>query len=68
MQLKINNQIKAFDCKSITIKALIDVELPNKQNGIAVAVNQIVVSKSQWASYTLSPSDDILVITATQGG
>jgi sulfur carrier protein len=68
MELKINNQNKNFDCKSLTIQELIDFELPTKQNGIAVAVNQTVVSKNQWATFLLSPSDDILIITATQGG
>lgn len=68
MELKINNTLKKFDCKSLTIQELLDFELPEKQNGIAVAVNQTVVSKNQWATFLLSPSDDILIITATQGG
>lgn len=68
MELKINNQNKTFDCKSLTVQELIDFELPEKQNGIAVAVNQTVVSKNQWPTFSLSPSDAILIITATQGG
>lgn len=68
MELKINNQHKTFDCKSPTVQELINFELPEKQNGIAVAVNQTVVSKNQWATFSLSPLDDILIITATQGG
>lgn len=68
MELKINNQHKIFDCKSLTIQELIDFELPEKQNGIAIAVNQTVVPKSQWITFPLSSSDEILIITATQGG
>lgn len=68
MELKINNQHKTFDCKSLTIQELIDFELPEKQNGIAIAVNQTVVPKSQWINFPLSSSDEILIITATQGG
>lgn len=68
MELKINNTLKKFDCKSITVQKLIDFELPEKQNGIALAVNQTVVPKNQWNTFLLSPSDDILIITATQGG
>jgi len=68
MELKINNQNKTFDCKTLTIQELIDFELPKKQNGIAVAINQTVVSKKEWNTFSLSPSDDILIITATQGG
>ncbi len=68
MELKINNQNKTFDCKTLTIQELIDFELPEKQNGIAVAINQTVVSKNEWNTFSLSPFDDILIITATQGG
>lgn len=68
MELKINNQHKTFDCKTLTIQELIDFELPEKQNGIAVAVNQTVISKNKWNTFSLSPSDAILIITATQGG
>lgn len=68
MVFKINNTLKNFDCKSLTIQELLDFELHSKQNGIAVAVNQTVVSKNQWATFLLTPLDDILIITATQGG
>ncbi|WP_130733463.1 sulfur carrier protein ThiS [Flavobacterium sp. J27] len=68
MELKINNKNKTFDCTSLTVQELIDAELPTKQNGIAIAVNEMVVPKNQWEHYFLSPTDTILIITATQGG
>ncbi|VXB19465.1 Thiamine biosynthesis protein ThiS [Flavobacterium sp. 9AF] len=68
MELKINNKNKTFDRPSLTIQELIDAELPTKQNGIAIAVNEMVVPKNQWEHYFLSPTDTILIITATQGG
>ncbi len=36
--------------------------------GIAVAVNNRVISKSEWNSYTLTTGDKIILIKATQGG
>jgi sulfur carrier protein len=36
--------------------------------GIAVAVNQRIISKSDWVTHVLSPNDAILVIVATKGG
>lgn len=36
--------------------------------GVAVARNAAVVPRSQWASTTLTPGDDIEIITAVQGG
>lgn len=37
-------------------------------NGIAVAVNQQIISKPHWSRTSLSQNDKVLVITATQGG
>lgn len=68
MELKINNQTKLFEATTLSVQALLDLELPNKQNGIACAVNNLVIPKTDWQSTTLSESDDILIITATQGG
>ncbi|MGO2101440.1 MAG: sulfur carrier protein ThiS [Psychroflexus halocasei] len=42
--------------------------LKSPQDGIAVAVNNTIISKNSWASKTLSDHDSILIIQATQGG
>ena len=68
MELKINNQTKPFALDSLTVQALLDLEIPNKQNGIAVAINNIVIPKSNWDSQHLNETDEILIISATQGG
>lgn len=68
MELKINNQNKQFSLDSLTIQALLDLEIPKKQNGIAVAINNTVIPKTNWNSYQLNETDDILIISATQGG
>lgn len=68
MELKINNQNKQFALDSLTIQALLDLEIPEKQNGIAVAINNTVIPKTNWNSHQLSEIDDILIISATQGG
>ena len=36
--------------------------------GIAVAVNNVVIQKSNWGNYQLNENDKITIITATQGG
>ena len=68
MELKINNQIKQFQADALSIQALLDIEIPQKQNGIAVAINSTVIPKSNWDNQLVSESDDILIISATQGG
>ncbi|MHC0443801.1 sulfur carrier protein ThiS [Flavobacterium sp. 3-218] len=68
MELKINQQTKKFNAESLSVQSLLDLEIPLKQNGIAVAVNNTVVPKTKWNEYLLHETDDILIISATQGG
>lgn len=45
------------------------VELDQAEGaGIAVAINQEVVAFDQWKQTPLKENDQILIITATQGG
>jgi sulfur carrier protein len=68
MDLKINNQTKQFTTYSLTVQALLDLEIPEKQNGIALAINNTVIPKTDWNTHFLKETDDILIISATQGG
>jgi sulfur carrier protein len=68
MELKINQQIKHFNVEALSVQSLLDLEIPNKQNGIAVAVNNTVVPKLNWNQYLVQETDEILIISATQGG
>ena len=43
-------------------------KLDISQNGIAVAKNQSIIQKAEWETTGLISGDDILIITATQGG
>jgi sulfur carrier protein len=36
--------------------------------GIAIAVNEAVVPRGEWAGYLLAAGDRVFVIRATQGG
>jgi sulfur carrier protein len=68
MELKINQQIKKFNAESLSVQSLLDLEIPNKQNGIAVAINNTVVPKINWNEFLVQETDEILIISATQGG
>ena len=68
MELKINQQIKKFNVESLSVQSLLDLEIPNKQNGIAVAINNTVVPKINWNEHLVHETDEILIISATQGG
>lgn len=69
MEIKINNQVKFFENKeNFTVQQLLDLEIPDKQKGIAVAIAAQVVPKSQWSETMLHHQDEVLIIKATQGG
>jgi sulfur carrier protein len=51
-----------------SVQQLIDTLLPQRQTGMAVAVNNLLVPRQNWHAHTLQPSDKVIVIKATQGG
>jgi len=50
------------------IKALLQKLNLTSPQGIAIAVNEQVVPKSEWESCVLKDNDAVLLIRATQGG
>ena len=67
MEIIFNNKPQIITEQS-SLQIIINNLIGEKQKGIAVAVNETVVSKAQWEFYKLQPHDNILVIKATQGG
>ncbi len=67
MEIILNNQRKIFPEQS-TIQQLLDEILPEKQKGIAVAVNSSVVTKTNWNQHVLNNHDEVIIIKAVQGG
>ena len=68
MELTINHQTRFFDPAPHSLGELLQAELADKTQGVAVAVNNRVVPQHIWASTPLKANDQILLITATQGG
>lgn len=67
MEIKLNNQIKTFP-EPCTVRQLLDEVIPEKQKGIAIAVNSSVIPKTDWGDHYLTNRDEVLIIKATQGG
>ena len=65
MKLKVNNQ--EMETGAITLS-----QFSQEQNlpttGIAVAVNQRMVPRTEWDSYILNEGDNIIIIKAICGG
>lgn len=68
MEIFINRQISQFSESELSIQTLLDKQRPGSHAGIAVAVNDQVISKNDWPVTTLSHYDRVLIITASQGG
>jgi len=67
MTVFINNKEHNLTQSKNLLEVLTDVNLIS-QRGIAVAVNNTVIPKSELEKYQLNENDKITIITATQGG
>jgi len=47
---------------------MLDEVIPEKQRGIAIAINNSVIPKINWHNQFLKHNDEVLIIKATQGG
>lgn len=67
MKLIVNGeQVKT---EAATLEQLLRTfELENAEKGVAVAVNDAVVTQDKWGDYQLDEQDRIEIIRATQGG
>jgi sulfur carrier protein len=68
MEITINDLKKEFIQSALTVQQLLDIEIPEKQKGIAVAINNMVIPKTEWHLKTINAGDNVLIIKATQGG
>lgn len=58
----------AIDVPSGKSVAELITEYSDRTTGIAVAVNQNVLTKAEWAQTALQPGDRVEIVSATQGG
>jgi sulfur carrier protein len=68
MEINLNNQLKKLPQENITLQQLLQQEIPGRQQGIAVAINNKIVPKNSWEHTRLVHQDNIIIIRATQGG
>ena len=66
MEITVNGENKIIDNESLLL--LINNLLGEKTNGIAIAVNEQIIPKSNWQNASLKENDCVLIINATQGG
>ncbi|MGQ1944026.1 sulfur carrier protein ThiS [Ornithobacterium rhinotracheale] len=64
--VKINSEIEQIPKETTLSKLVVLKNITTR--GIAIAVNQKVISRSKWEMFQLQENDTILIIKATQGG
>lgn len=65
MKLKVNGEMVEHDVAYLG-QLLETMALPER--GVAVAVNNTMISRIEWKNYSLSEGDNILIIKAACGG
>ena len=67
MEITINNQLQELE-GPVSVLSVLNDFVGIQHKGIAVAINETVIPKADWASHLLQANDRLLVIKATQGG
>jgi sulfur carrier protein len=67
MEITVNHQNYSVS-DACSVQQMLTAFLQLQAKGIAIAVNQEIVSKSDWQTYLLNPGDQVTIIKATQGG
>lgn len=66
MNIHVNHESKSI-AETSNLNMLLS-QLNISRQGIAVAINNQIITKTQWEQTLLSENDNVTIITATQGG
>lgn len=68
MNIKLNGEVLSLPNSVLSVSELISWKSLIDSKGIAVALNDCVVLKDNWANQVICENDNVLIIEATQGG
>ncbi|WP_419698459.1 sulfur carrier protein ThiS [Mucilaginibacter sp. NFX135] len=67
MEITVNQQ--SYQVTDVcNVQQMLAIVFDAMPNGIAVAINQAIIPRANWADYQIGPQDQIVIIKATQGG
>lgn len=66
MTIRVNNVSHEVENSSSLDDILKQLDI--QTSGIAVAINEQIITRSKWESTSIQDQDQILIIKATQGG
>ena len=67
MEITVNQQHYNLE-EACSVEQMLSAVLHAEAKGIAVAINQNIISKSNWRLHQLKQGDQVMLIKATQGG
>lgn len=68
MNIKLNDKEFSLPSENLSLSNFLKDQNQHYDTGVALAVNDQIVPRQQWEDYLLKPNDNILIITAVQGG
>jgi len=69
VDIRLNGEVRSIPPRYPLVDLLQDMGLdPDDATGIAVAINESVIRRTDWTDVTLAEDDTVEVITAQQGG
>ena len=68
MNIKVNGETKEVSTGLTLHHLLLDLGMDPSRPGIAVAIDQEVVPRTQWEETEIQPESEIEIIRAAQGG
>ena len=66
IDVSVNHESYQLD-DTINVQRLIE-RLDLSESGIAIAINNVIINRSDWRQTQLSDQDNVLIIQAVQGG
>lgn len=68
MKIRINNVDHVIEKDDVILTEVVSILELNSNKGLAMAIDNKVISKKDWDSTPLKEGNNITVIKATQGG
>ncbi len=67
IKIIVNGEVMHVDADTVVSELLQNLGISDSK-GVAIAINEEVVPKSQWSAKMFSPDDQMIIIKATAGG
>lgn len=68
MDIRVNGEVKTVEQGLSLYQLLLNLQINPVQPGIAVAMNQELISKNQWQETVVRAGSEVEIVHAVQGG